>query len=176
VYNNLFTYIRHLELLAFFSGYPLIYYFIRFLAGTAALKNKGRALVKFLPFSYALVGSSYLALQLVTLYPDYSFENIRRHMQLPFLYIWGLLSILFWIPALAKKHILSLLHSLPFFFILLIDLFFQTTGNTTDHSLPRNAMNVYTISIILNLAAFVLILLSSLLILRKGEPNGRSLR
>ena len=171
MYNNLFTYIRHLELLAFFSGYPLIYYFIRYLAGTKLLKYKWGAIVSILPFSYALVGSLYIGLQLLNLYPDYSLENLNRHTQLPYLYVWGLSSVLFWIPALGKKHIFSLLHSLPFFFILIKVMFFQLRGDTDSHELLKNEMTVYTISIILNLAAFILVFLSTLQILRKKLPG-----
>jgi hypothetical protein len=170
--NNFFEYVQQLEMLAFFSGYPLIYYLVRIIAGKASFKTwLGPGAVSMLPSAYALTGTLFLGLQLMNLYPDFSIENIRRHIQLPYLYIWGLLSILFWIPALSKRQILSLLHSLVFFFIIIKDLFYQFTGVIRDRDIIKNEMNVYTISIFLNLAAFILILLSTLHNFRKKQPH-----
>ena len=121
--DSFFAYMQRLELLAFFSGYPLVYTVVVFIAGGRPPGNKfKRRMGSLLPFAYALVGSLYLGLQLKNLYPDYSIEYITLTMQQPYLMIWGLLSILFWIPTLAKKTVLSLLHSLVFFFLLVIDL------------------------------------------------------
>lgn len=165
--NSFFAYVERLELMAFFSGYPLLYAVILFIAGNQQLKNNLRSrIVSFLPFSYALVGTLYLGLLLKNLYPDYTFENINRTMQQPWLIIWGLLSILFWIPALGKKRVLSIIHSLVFFFFLVRDLFvhsFQTSG---DKNVVRNDMKIYTDSLLLNLGAFVIIVLLSFLFTR----------
>jgi hypothetical protein len=111
-----------------------------------------------------LVGVLYLGLQLKNLYPDYSIEHMHRAIQQPWLTIWGLLSILFWIPALAKKPVLSLLHSLIFFILLLKDLFSQISAPTKD--MVRNDMNVYTVSLLLNLAAIAFMVLQSFLYTR----------
>jgi len=166
--NNLFTYVQRLEMLAFFSGYPLIYYLVRILARHAFFKYRwGAGLVSVLPFAYALTGTLFLGLQLVNLYPDYSIETVGHRIQQPYLHIWALLSVLFWIPAISKRQILSLLHSLVFFFILVKDLFFQFTGDIRDRDIIKNEMTVYTISIFLNLAAFIVVLLSSLYNFRK---------
>lgn len=166
--SNIFTYVQQLEMLAFFSGYPLVYYLVRFITGNASFKSRwGAGAASILPFAYALTGTLYLGLQLKNLYPDFTFENIKFRIQQPFLCIWGLLSILFWIPALSKRQILSVLHSLVFFLIIIKDLFFQVTGVTRDRDIIKNEMTVYTVSIFLNLAAFILILLSSLHNLRK---------
>ena len=117
--NSIFAYLQQLELMAFFSGFPLIYAIVLYITGTLTEKNIFKIrLVSCLPFAYALVGTLYLGLQLRNLYPYYSVENIKQAMQQPWLIIWGLLSLLFWIPAIGKKKILSLLHSLVFFFFL----------------------------------------------------------
>jgi hypothetical protein len=161
--NSFFAYTQRLELLAFFSGYPLIYTVIFFFSGNQQLKNNSkRRVVSLLPFAYAFVGSLYLGLQLKNLYPDYSFENIKISIQQPYLVTWGLLSILFWIPALGKKTVLSLLHSLVFLFFIVRDLFLQFAGNDTI----RNDMKIYTASLLLNLGAIVLIVLLSFLYTR----------
>jgi hypothetical protein len=119
-----------------------------------------------LPFAYALVGTLYLGLQLKNLYADYSNENIKLIVHQPYLRIWGLLSILFWIPALGKKPVFSLLHSFVFFFYLVWDLFLQSSGSSADYNIVRNDMKIYTDSLILNLIAFALIVLLSILFIR----------
>lgn len=165
--NSLFAYLQRLELMAFFSGYPLVYAVILFFSGNQQSKNNFRSrLVSLLPFAYALVGTLYLGLQLKNLYADYSNENIKLIVHQPYLRIWGLLSILFWIPALGKKPIFSLLHSFVFFFYLVWDLFLQSSGSSADDNIVRNDMKIYTDSLILNLIAFALIVLLSILFIR----------
>jgi hypothetical protein len=117
-----------------------------------------------LPFAYALVGTLYLCLQLKNLYPNYSVENIKLTIEQPWLVIWALLSILFWLPSLSKKKVLSLIHSMVFFFFLLKDLLAQLfIPSATDKSKIINDMNVYTSSLLLNTICFVFILLMSFL-------------
>jgi hypothetical protein len=125
--DNFFAYLERLELMAFFSGYPLLYAVALFIAGNRQLRNNFKSrLISLLSFAYALVGTLYLGLVLKNLYPDYSIENIKLTMQQPWLIIWGLLSIFFWIPALGKKPVFSLIHSLVFFFFLVRDLFLHS--------------------------------------------------
>lgn len=163
--NSFFTYLQQLELIAFFSGYPLLYAFTIFLTGNSK-SNPGikKRIASLLPFAYALTGTLYLGLQLKNLYPNYSIENIKLLMLQPFLIIWGLLSLLFWIPALSKKPILSLLHSLVFFFFLTRDLFLHTFQSNADKNVIRNDMKIYTDSLLLNLGTFTLILILSFFI------------
>ena len=156
--NSFFAYLQRLELMAFFSAYPLLYATIHVIAGNSK-REALKKLPPLLPFAYALVGILYLGLQLKNLYPDYSVENIRLTIQQPWLVIWGLLSILFWIPVLAKRPVLSLLHSLVFFFFLVRDLFLQTFQSSADKNVVRNDMKIYADSLLLNLAAFILVTL-----------------
>lgn len=158
--NNFFEYLQQLELLAFFSGYPLIYAVTLFVTGNKQLQNNFKnRIVSLLPLSYALVGTLYLGLQLKNLYPDYSIEKIKLTIQHPALIVWGLLSILFWIPYIAEKTVLSLIHSLVFFFFLVRDLFLQISASSTNENIVRNDMKIYTVSLLLNLGAFVLTVL-----------------
>jgi hypothetical protein len=162
--NSFFAYLQQLELMAFFSGYPLIYTVILFIAGNSLSKNNFTSkLVSLLPFVYALAGTLYLGFLLKKLYPNYSVENIKMTFQQPWLIIWGLLSILFWIPALSKKPVLSLIHSLVFFLFLVRDLFLQLTSTAADNNILKNDMKVYIASIILILAAFTFVVLLSFL-------------
>jgi len=156
--SSFFAYIQRLEMMAFFSGYPLIYAMILVVASNQQSKNNYRSrLISFLPFAYALLGTLYLGLQLRNLNAGHSDENIKLLAHQPYLKIWGLLSILFWIPAFRKKPFLSLLHSFVFFFFLVKDFFFQLSGTSADENIVRNDMKIYTDSLILNLIAFALI-------------------
>jgi len=168
--HSIFVYVQQLAMLAFFSGYPLVYYLIRYVNRNTSLKNvRGVGILSILPFAYALTGTLYLGLQVKNLYPDYTIENLRHRIQQPYLVIWAFMSILFWIPALSKRQILSVLHSLVFFFIILKDLFFQLTGTVSDRSILSNDMKLYTISVFLNLASFIFLALSTFL--SRSEKN-----
>jgi hypothetical protein len=162
--SSIFLYIRQLEILVFFSGYPLVYYLVRFFSRNKTLKRLGKTeLVSILPYAYALTGTLYVGFLIRNLYPDFSFENIRNQTQQSYLVIWAILSILFWIPAISRKHILCMLHSLVFFLLILKDLFVQLTGFNPDPNILKNDMKVYTVSIVLNLSAFIILVLFSLL-------------
>src|SRR5437588_2864988 len=122
--NSFLAYLQRLELIGFFSGYPLIYTISLFIAGNQRLKNSFISrIMPLLPFSYALVGILFLGLELKKLYPNYSLEHIKQVVEHPYLVIWGLLAILFWIPALSRKTFFSLIHSLVFFFLIISDIF-----------------------------------------------------
>ena len=163
--NSFFAYLQQLELMAFFSGYPLLYAVILFFAGNQQVKNNFKTrVISLLPYAYALLGTLYLGLQLKNLYPDYSVENIKLTIQQPWLITWGLLSVLFWIPVFSKKTFLSLIHSLVFFFFLIRDLFLQISSSSADNDMMRNDMKIYTISLLLNLCALALIVLLSFLV------------
>jgi hypothetical protein len=158
------SYLQQLEMLAFFSGYPLIYLIVQLLARNQTSKNRSwMGLISLLPFAYALVGTLYLGLQIRNLYPDYSIQNIKFRVPQPYLNLWGILSILFWIPSIARKIILSILHSLVFFFFIPRDIFFQLAGINSDRNIVVNDMRIYTVSLFLNMAAFTLIVLITLL-------------
>jgi hypothetical protein len=164
---SFFEYLKRLELLAFFSGYPLIFAIVVYIGGNRKANSgfRGR-LVTLLPYSYALVGTLFLGLQLKNLYPDYSFENIKVATLESYLRIWGLLSLLFWLPRLAKKPMISLIHSLVFFFFLAKDLLLHAIQSSDDRNMIRNEMNIYTDSLLLNLGAMVFIVFVYLLFSR----------
>ncbi len=165
--NSFFAYIQKLELLAFFSGYSLLCAIILIFAGNNESGNNLRKRTVFiLPLSYALVGTLYLGLQLKNFYLSYSSGNIRPAIHLSYLMVWGLLSILFWIPSLRKRPSLSLLHNLVFFFILVKDMILQISSSV-DGNILKNDMRMYTVSFLLNLSAFILIVLLSFVVSRR---------
>ena len=171
--DSFFAYTEWIELETFFSGYLLVYAIIYLFSSKRPATNsaKSRLLPK-LPLAYALVGTLYLGLQLKNAYPDYNIDHLIADAQLPFLKIWALLSILFWIPLFRKKPVFSLLHSSVFFFLLMRSLYLYLFTSAADNDMVRNSMKIYSVSILLNLAALVLITLISLLIGRFKRRNG----
>jgi hypothetical protein len=156
--NSFFAYLQHLELMAFFSGYPLMYAVVIFFSGNS--KRYGRYKINaavLLSFAYALVGTLFLGLQLKKLHDGNAAGGMAAGFQQPWLIIWGLLAILFWVPRLAKKPMVSLLHSCVFFFLLLKDLYLQAIPPNSGGEVLKNDMNIYTSSLLLNAAAFAVV-------------------
>lgn len=174
---NFFIYLQRLELIAFFSGYPLIYAIIQLVARKGITKKLDGAVLKaLLPYGYALVATLYLGLQLKNFYPDYSFENVKQDFQFnPFLISWAILAILFWIPALAKKPLLSLVHSFVFFFLLLKDIFVASRTGDEDYSLIRNDMKLHTTSLLINLGAQVFVWVVFIISRKRKDKPGISI-
>ena len=157
--NSFFAYIRLMELMAFFSGYTLLYAVTFLIFGNQQSKNNfNRMMVSLLPSSYALIATLYSGLQLKYLFHDVVSGNIKSIMGQPFLAIWGIIAMLFWIPAVARRTSLSLMHSLLFFFFLVRDLYRHFFASA-DKDILRNDMKIFTLSLLLNLATFGLILL-----------------
>jgi hypothetical protein len=172
--DSFFAYLEQLELMAFFSGYALIYLGVRLLGKSLLARGIIKTdPVSLLPLAYALVGVLYLGLQLKNLYPDYSIENIKASVQLPYLRLWGILSLLFFVPALRKRPVISLCHSLVFFFFIARDLFIYIF-RSADRDALKNDMNIYTNSLLVNLGAFVFVALVYFLFMRIGKRNKKS--
>jgi len=158
--KDFFSYIDRLESMAFFTAFPLVYSIVLFIIKERfnkfpVLMNK---LVRLLPLSYALTGLLFLGFLLKNLYPDYTFKNVSPLFQFPFLKLWGIIAILFWLPYLNRRPVLSLLHSFVFFFYLLKDLLVYLFSSA-DRSIVRNDMKIYTDSLIINSSAFIVVLL-----------------
>lgn len=169
--NSFFFYLEQLELIAFFSGYSLIYLLINFLASTQQTKNIfNERIVSLLPLAYALVGLSFLGYEIKKLVVELSFENNQTSLTGHYLLFWGLLSVLFFIPVLYKKPVLSFLHSLVFFFLVAKDIF-KYIFNAVDLSVLKNAMNVYSKSILLNCLSFITIIFISLILTKFRKPK-----
>src|SRR6478672_4923359 len=114
------SYIDRLGLIAFFAGYPVIYSIILVINGDD--RTFVKKLVVLLPYAYALTGTLFMGFIARELFSDPT-NNFASFFQNSYLRIWGLLAVLFWIPAFNKKPVYSLLHSLVFFLLLLKDFF-----------------------------------------------------
>jgi len=171
--NTDFTaYIERLELMGFFAGYPLLYAIVQLIAGRSFGKNRvvPEKLKKLLPLSYAFSGTLYIGLILRNIFPDYSFNNIAGQFQSPYLKLWGIFSVLFWLPMFRKKQYFSLLHSLLFFFFLFRDLF-TDIFSSGGYDATKNDMKLYTDSLILQITAFLLVVLIYFLNARARRRN-----
>lgn len=173
--SDFWQYIDRLELMAFFSGYPLVYATTMTFLGNK--KNRGKnfaASVSFLlPYAYALCGTLYLGLLMRNLYPDYSIKNIGVYFDHSYLKIWAMFSLLFWIPLFSKKPVFSLFHSLPFFIYLIRDVFLFKFSRP-DHDMIKNEIKVYSDSLFLNivtLAVIVLLYFFITIIRNKKSPS-----
>jgi hypothetical protein len=161
--DSFIAYLEHLELLTFFSGYPILYAFVKVVAGNQQKKESVIAiLAKSLPIAYALVGTIFLFVWFRELYIQSGIKNLEPGFNISPLKCWGLLSVLFWLPMLRRRSIYSLAHSLVFFFLLSKDLA-TGLGSQSGKDIISNDMKVYTVSIILNLFCLLLVWLVSIL-------------
>jgi len=159
--NDLMAYIQKLELFGFFSGYCLIYTIISTLKNV----NNGNGhtlfqrLVILLPYAYALTATLYLGMIIKNISLNYSSPNLNEQFHLSFLQILALLAVLFWVPFFSKKKVLSLLHSLVFFFLMLKDIFIQL-NLPQGTELIQTDMKVFTDSLLLNLITLIFVALT----------------
>lgn len=165
------AYLEKLELIAFFAGFPMIYAIIVLVAGSLNNPLYKNRVTSLLPYSYAFVGLLYMGYFLRNLYPDYSFSHINASVFHPLLKIWAFLSLLFWIPLFNRKTIFSLIHSLVFFFLIAKDIIAYRFLSENDPYIIKNQMKVYTDSLLLNAAAFIVILLISVTIRRLRKSH-----
>ena len=67
--NEMMSYLQRLEIMAFFSGYPVLYLIILAYAGKEELRTiTKKRLVSLLPFAYALIGVLYSGLQCFSIF------------------------------------------------------------------------------------------------------------
>lgn len=154
--NSFFAYLQQLEILVFFSGYPLLYLLAHSFGSIPSVKENLKKRVLFvLPYGYAFAGVLFLGFELKNASADFTVENIILRIQIPFLFFWGLLSLIFWIPFFSRNTLFSFLHSLVFIFLVLKNLFLHSTAAPTDNSVAKSNMKMYTISLLLHLVILI---------------------
>jgi hypothetical protein len=165
--NSFFIYLERLEILAFFAGYPLLYALV-YLAGRQRprLLPGGCPPLRLLCMAYGITGLLFLGMLLKNLYPDYSLKHIGQSTLLPGLKLWGLAAILFLLPILNRKPVLSLLHGSVFFFFVAKDVALKLTGRLPDADVLKNDMKMVTNSLITTGACFAAVLAVYLVLLR----------
>jgi hypothetical protein len=164
--DDLFDYLFFMELMLFFSGYPLIYLLVRSFASQKKMISAFRYNVSgLLPFAYAALGLLYLGLKLRNMYPDLDVPHLQAEFSGTWLQFWGLSAILFFIPALSRKPVFSLLHSLVFFFFIARDIVERLISDT-DRNIVQNDMNIYAYSLLINSALIIVIVMGYLFMQR----------
>lgn len=159
--TDLLTLLQRFELLTFFTGYPLLYTLVSIVEGyrPAAARTGRKTLI---PTAYALLGTLFLLFLIWQ-------ANRSVSLGIVALRLWGVLAMLFWIPRLRSMPILSLLHSLVFFGLMVQDMIIGL-ATPTGRDQIRNDMTIFSISFLLNATLFVLILLA-VFIRRKARPR-----
>jgi hypothetical protein len=157
--DNLQEFFQRFELLAFFAGYPLLYAILYFfgIARKSSPRRQSRNLQELLPGVYAITGTLFVLFLMREIYADHSLEDIAPSAVILMLKIWGVLAILFWIPALRRQPLYSLIHSLVFFLLILKDIL-TGMGSPTGRDQIRNDMRIFTSSLLLNAGILVIVL------------------
>lgn len=164
--TDLLTLLQRWELLAFFAGYPLLYTLVSFVAGhRPGISGAGRLkLPAALPAGYAMAGTLFLLFLVWR-------ANRPVNESITLLRIWAVLAALFWLPPLRRSPLLSLLHSLVFFGLVVQDLI-SGFSSLSGRDGIRNDMTIFSLSFLLNTTLFALVSLV-LFIRRRGRAfNG----
>lgn len=170
--NELFSYLERLEIMVFFAGYAIIYALVFFMAGE--FHNRHWTLIslmpRLLPSAYALTATLFFGYILKKVYAGYTMGISITGLNHPYLILWGIFAMTFWIPMARKKPVLSLLHSLVFFFYIPWDMY-KFLRHSVDKDVIKNDMNILTSSLLLNISVILILLLLHFVILyiRKGK-------
>jgi hypothetical protein len=164
--NDLLAYIEWVELETFFSGFLLVYAIVYLLSAKQSAGFIKIKILPLLPLSYALIAKLYWGLQFKNWYPDYNINHIISGIHYPYLKLWALLAIFFWLPILRKKFFLAAIHSSIFFFLIIKDIALQILSKTPDYSTRNNDLKIYAASIGIHITALVVVLLVFLLLFR----------
>lgn len=145
--------------MAFFAGYPLVYSLVYFIAnlGSGIASRRPRKAAALMPYAYALTATLFLGLVFREMKMNHQENSDLSSFPILYLRIWGILAIVFWIPALSRKPVYSLLHSMVFFVLWLLDLI-RGMNAVNGKEIVGNDMKIYTDSLILNSLCFGLIL------------------
>lgn len=161
--NDFFAYLEKLELIAFFAGFPLIYFLV--VSYKNQLLSSKYAFPKQIPgnlkYGYALTVLLYVGMKVYQQVgnPDgFHLSNLYIGEN-RYLIIWAFAGLIFWLPFLKSKPILALLHSLVFFFLFLLFIYLYIKGEA-DKAVVTNSTQLYFYSILLN--AITILIVSAL--------------
>ena len=157
--NDIFSYLARLEIMVFFVGYPIIYALIYFLF--SEFRKKPKAIISLLkdllPYGYALSATLFLGFIIKKIYIGYGMGVSVGSLDHPLLIVFGLTAILFWFRPVRKFAVLSLIHSLVFFYFIPRDIILSFSADQ-GNDIVRNDMNILTTSLMLNAACLLIVL------------------
>jgi hypothetical protein len=146
--NDLNTYIEKLELIAFFSAFPLVYLLVQILVRDILPQKTWLSnIFKRLPITYALVSFLFLGMKMNQMIQSHFFYFNYSNL-ISYLEIWAYSGVLFFVPSIGSKPKWSLIHSIPFISLILFDIaafFLKKVGN----DVLQNEMRLYFTSTIL---------------------------
>lgn len=172
--NGFLESLHRFEAIAFFSGYPMMYAVFRSFMPQRTVKHAaGDRLLSLWPVAYGLLGALYLGLQLRNLHLDRFGGALSLSPWTLFLTVWGVSAIFFWTPALVKRPALSFWHSLVFFSLISKDLLQQLSGSDKDGGRIWNDMQMYGVSLVLAIGAFLFVAFCHFVLGRWNRPSRR---
>jgi asparagine N-glycosylation enzyme membrane subunit Stt3 len=151
--NSFVSLLQLLEILAFFSGYPMIYLLVKYLDQYQGMQRFTQKAISILPLVYGILGILFVGLELKNLYVDFNLARFEH----PYLISWGISSLLFLFPFFSKRPYWSFWHSLIFLLILVEKIIFGDFSPEGKSQQIKNYMTIYSISLAIN---FVLLLLT----------------
>jgi predicted membrane-bound mannosyltransferase len=145
--KDFFIYIQELELIAFYSSFPLFYFFIQ----TWSPQISGINIKLLLPRSYAISVLLYLGMKIDQSIGHFDYYvAAENHTGLVFyLQIFTLSGLLFFFSYFKQRHYWVLLHSV-IYFILLTSYFVKYFFHQIDKSVLQNSMTLYLLGILLH--------------------------
>lgn len=148
---DLLVYLEKLELLAFFSAFPLYYLLVHFITNELSIQKKWvKAMPNNITLVYAIVTLLYFGMKLNQIF-EMHVLNFDMHNYMHYFKIWALLGLVFFIPFFANKKKWVLFHSFPFIGIILVD-FVRFFFNGLSKDAINNEMRLYFTSLLLQTA------------------------
>lgn len=167
--DDLFVYIDKLEFVAFFSAYPLYYFLLN--AFTSDLNQPQfrylHSLPGLAPRVYAIMALLYVGMKLnqINLQVSMGPMTVNYFNYIFYLKCWASVGVLFFFKQFKLKSICTLLHSAPFFILLILE-FRSFLFNKISADLMHNEMRLYFIGFMANLFITVLLFLLSFVSIR----------
>ncbi len=152
--NSFVSLLQLLEILAFFSGYPMIYLLVKYLDQYPGMQRFSQKAISVLPLVYGILGLLFVGLELKNLLIDFNLARFEH----PYLISWGISSLLFLFPFFSKRPYWSFWHSLVFLLILVEKIIFGDFAPEGKAQQIKNYMTIYSISLALNLVLLLLTL------------------
>lgn len=145
---DLFVYLEKLELLAFFSAFPLYYFLVIVLATEYSFQKKWIVnLPNIIPLVYLIITFLYLGMKVNQIFDVHVFK-LDLQNTITYFKIWSTLGLLFLIPYFRTKRIWTFFHSIPYTFLIVVD-FIHYFKNQILKEVINNEMHLYFISFLL---------------------------
>lgn len=145
---NLFVFLEKLELLAFFSAFPLYYYLVNVVASEFSFQKKWiLALPSSITLVYGIITLLYIGMKVNQMFEIHLFK-LEFNNTITYFKIWSSLGVLFFLPAMKVKSKWALFHSIPFTLWIVID-FILFYRSQVSRDIINNEMRLYFTSLLL---------------------------